>query len=70
MKLKYLRGKNQVELVKLRQELKEKIFQAKILKAQNQLKKPEGLKQLKKDLARVLTLRQNLIKKETSRPEK
>lgn len=56
MKPTELRQKNLTELQKLLAELKSKLLNVEMLRAQNKLKKPHQLKHLRKDIARVLTV--------------
>jgi len=56
MKTVELRQKSFAELQKLLTELKGRLLNLQLLRAQNKLKKPHQLKQLRKDIARVLTV--------------
>jgi large subunit ribosomal protein L29 len=56
MKAKDLKQKTLPELQKMLKELQGKLFEHKILKVRNQLKKPHLLKNIKKDIARIMTV--------------
>ncbi|MEK7674156.1 MAG: 50S ribosomal protein L29 [Patescibacteria group bacterium] len=56
MKAQELRQKSLQELQKMLKDSREKVFEYKISKVQNRLKKPNLLKNAQKDIARVLTI--------------
>lgn len=56
MKASELKQKSLLELQKILKELREKLFEYKVLKVQNRLKKPNLMKDVKSDIARALTM--------------
>ena len=56
MKTAELRQKSLLELQKILKELREKLFEYRISKVQNRLKKPNLPRGVKNDIARVLTI--------------
>lgn len=62
MTLNTVKGKSPVELVKLYHSLKEELFRLRLKKASNQLDKTHRFKEIKKDIARILTEQKGLLK--------
>lgn len=58
MKLNEINEKTSVERKKLVQELREELFRLRLKKASGELEKTHRLREIKRDLARVLTLEQ------------
>lgn len=57
MTLKELKEKTAEEIKKTQAQLTEELFRLKIKKAQGQLQKPHRLGEIRRDLARILTLK-------------
>ena len=56
MKASELRGKNAAELKELVEELRKELFQLEMQKYTSQLDKPHRIRQVRRDIARALTV--------------